>query len=117
MFVNYPKFTYKRAFRFVYKMLNLYRNCKQIGSIYFEPDTFNDIELIFRNALGHIEFHYYDTKTIGYGDDINLSKELTAYKREFYDSVFRYFFGYKEVKKINYKAIDKYVPFKPIIPR
>ena len=29
VYLNYPKFNYKRAFRFLYTVLNLYRDCKQ----------------------------------------------------------------------------------------
>ena len=49
VFVNYPKFNYKRAFRFLYTMLNLYRIYEQINWMDFEPIATNDyvIELTF----------------------------------------------------------------------
>ena len=49
VYLNYPKFNYKRAFRFLYTMLNLYRIYEQINWMDFEPIATNDyvIELTF----------------------------------------------------------------------
>ena len=108
MYVNYPKFTYKRAFRFLYTMLNLYRDCKQIDYMSLNTTNVYDIALIFWNENNYIIF-YED------GDGLNLCKELTEeYKRAFYGYVFRHFFG--EGVRVPYKLIDKDVPLKPIKP-
>ena len=113
VFVNYPQFTYKRTFRFLYTMLNLY--CKQNNKMMiFKPLTDDYvIELYFVAENNHIRFYYYK-KTYGHGDVINLSKELTEEdKREFYYAVFYHFFEGRLM--VPYKLIDKDVPFKPII--
>ena len=116
VFVNYPKFSYKRAFRFLYTMLNLYKNSKLINGMSFNLNTTNDyvIELIFEVKNNHIKFYYYNTKTCGYGTEIYLLSKvlIEKHKREFYRAVFRHFFGEK-VNKIDYKAIDRDVPIKP----
>ena len=117
VYVNYPEFNnYKRAFRFLYTVLNLYRNYKQMAWMSFEPITTNDyvIQLKFWIESKHIGFHYYNAKAKVSGNDMNLSKELTEeYKIEFYNSVIRHFFGEK-ANKIDYGAIDRNVPIKPI---
>ena len=113
MYVNYPKFSYKRAFRFVYTVLNLYKYCKQIDWISFEPIT-TDLILRFGLFKNHIRFNYYNLRTGEIASIICLDMELMEKdKRYFYNSVFRHFFGYK-VKNIDYGAIDRDVPIKPI---
>ena len=49
VYVNYPEFTYKRTFRFLYTMLNLYKNSKLINRMSFNLNTTNGyvIELNF----------------------------------------------------------------------
>ena len=117
VFVNYPEFTYKRVLRFLYTVLNLYRFYKQINWMTFEPITTDDyiIQLEFGTEFNRIEFYYDNIKRDVRGNDINLCKELTEEdKRVFYNSVFRHFFG--EKVDIDYDAIIRDVPFKPIRP-
>ena len=114
VFVNYPEFTYKRAFRFLYTMLNLYKNSKLISWMSFDLNTTYDyaIRLNFVDKNNHIRFYYYK-KAYGYGAEIDLSYEQSEENmREFYYSVFHHFFGYDV--DIDYDAIIKDVPFKPI---
>ena len=133
VYLNYPKFNYKRAFRFLYTVLNLYKFYKQIAWISFTPITDyefdihtwwerpntengDDIELGFSIESNYIGFRTLNMRTYKRGAEINLSNELNEYrKRNFYKSVFRYFF--KEDVKVPYKLIDRYVPIKPLIPR
>ena len=118
VYVNYPNFNYKRAFRFLYTVINLYRDCEQMNWMSFTPNTTNGyvIKLQFWTEKNHIRVNYYNTKGYGCGTEIILSKELIEkYKREFYRYVIRYFFG-KKVQKIDYEAIDRDVPIKPIRP-
>ena len=136
VYLNYPKFNYKRAFRFLYTVLNLYKYYKQIAWMSFTPITDSlykfdlhaawmrkpniekgdDIELRFLIESNYIGFYYFDIRTYKKGVEINLSNELSEYhKRYFYKSVFRHFF--KEEVKVPYKLIDRYVPIKPLRPR
>ena len=114
VFVNYPKFNYKRAFRFVFTVLNLYRIDEQFRWIVFTPSTANDYDdtqLQFWIEFGYIDFHYYDIKTNENGNIIDLSKILTeADKIEFYNSV-TYYFG---CGLINYDTLERNVPLKPL---
>ena len=112
VYVNYPKFTYKRAFRFLYTLLNLYKIGKQIRFMNL-PTT--DIYLNFIFELYYnIGFCYYNNRTGKKGDEKILGNELTEKdKREFYKSVFCYFFG-GEVR-VPYKLIDRDVPLKSYI--
>ena len=120
VYVNYPKFNYKRAFRFLYTVLNLYRIYEQINWMTFIPITDNDyiIQLNFSIKSNYMGFYYYNRRKHTIGNEIVLCKgELTEEdKREFYRAIFRHFFG-ENVKKIDYKAIDRDVPFKPFISR
>ena len=70
VFVNYLVFNYKRAFRFVYTVVNLYRNCKQNGWMNLTT-TEQNIKLEFWVESDYIEFHYYNTKTKLNGNEIN----------------------------------------------
>ena len=133
VYLNYPKFNYKRAFRFLYTVLNLYKFYKQIAWISFSPITdykfdihtwwerpktenSDDIELGFSIESNYIGFRTLNLRTYKRGAEINLSNELNEYhKRNFYKSVFRYFF--KEEVKVPYKLIDRNVPIKPLRPR
>ena len=119
VFVNYPEFTYKRALRFLSTVLNLFRIDEQINWMTFEPITTDDyiIQLEFGTEYDLIEFYYENIKRDVRGNDIDLCNELTEEdKEEFYNSVMRHFFGEKKVKNIDYEAIDRDVPFKPIRP-
>ena len=114
MFVNYPEFTYKRAFRFLYTMLNLYRDYKQNNKMIFKPlaDDYV-IKLYFVAKYNHIRFYYYNNKTNEYGAKINLFKKLREEdKRVFYESVFYHFF--KKGVSVPYELIDRDVPLKPL---
>ena len=117
VFVNYPKFNYKRAFRFLYTVLNLYKIGEQIGWMNFKPITANDynIQLNFSFDFYINYIGFYSSKKCDCGTEINLYNELNEnYKKYFYKSVFCYFF--REGVKVPYELIDRDVPFKPIIP-
>ena len=113
MYVNYPQFNYKRAFLFLYTVLNIYRIDEQIDWMFFEPITTNEhdaLQFWFNRTC--IIFCYYNKRTNAYRYEIDLCKKLTKdYKRKFYSSVFCHFFGDK-VKKIDYEDIDRDVPIK-----
>ena len=133
VYVNYPEFSYKRAFRFIYTMLNIFRLDKHITWLTFKPITpfewdkyaswvgkpvpdTDDIQLNFSIEFNYIKFHSRNIRIYDSGDEINLSKELSEYhKRYFYKSVLLHFF--KRKIRLPYKLIDRDVPFKPIIPR
>ena len=111
MYVNYPKFNYKRAFRFLYTVLNLFR-IGRISSINIEPNTTNDYyDLSFWFKRTYIEFTCFNNISFNEICKIKLGKELTEDKREFYKSIFRHFFG--DGVNVPYDAIEKDVPLKP----
>ena len=118
VFVNYPQFTYKRVFRFLYTLvLNIYKLDRHIDFIDFEPladDYVTKLYFWFHVRRNEIKFEYYNrTGKIECGIYLCDEEELTEKnKREFYKSVIRHFFGDKV--KVPYKLIDKDVPLKPI---
>ena len=119
VFVNYPNFNYKRAFRFIYTVINLYRIDKQITQMNFKPITINvlnmELNLQFKT---YIQFRYFNIiNHIGTELKINLDMGLTEKdKRDFYYAVFCHLLGGK-VKNIDYEAIDRDVPITLIRPR
>lgn len=62
-YVNYPKFTYKRAFHFLYTLFpNLYRMDRHIRYILFEPvaDYVRTLYFLFYRKSNDIRFQYID---------------------------------------------------------
>lgn len=126
VYVNYPVFNYKRAFRFLYTVINIYRMDVHINSISFYPyakDYVTGLNFRFHYyASNDIIFMYFDRITRRRGPTIFLCDEekLTEeYKIAFYDSVLLHFFGeeselvsYKSEKRISYKVLDRDVPIK-----
>ena len=92
VFVNYPKFTYKRTFRFLYSILNIFRISKQIFTLYLRHTT-NIItkvkELEFVNGIWGLELRRLDANICLYEED-----QIRKYEGSIYNSVIRHFFGY-----------------------
>ena len=113
VFVNYPKFNYKRAFRFVYAMLNIFRLDKHITHMHFEPTSEHHISagLIFDYNDEEITFKDYDSKPT-YKLILSDKKLPERGKEKFYNRVDCYFdycrYG------INYDTYERDVPLKPI---
>ena len=111
-YVNYPEFTYKRTFRFLYTMLNLYKYCKEITWMAFKAIT-TDLKLQFGLFINHIYFNYNNLRTGQSGTSICLDMELIeGDKRYFYNYVMHHFFG--DSVKVPYDAIERDVPIKPL---
>ena len=114
VYANYPKFSYKRAFRFVYTILNIFKIDEHFHSIRFEPTKQHTKDM----EIGLI---YYPFSYILRLDDIN--REIILYdsrneikperKRIFYDYVIHHFFGKNAA--MSYEAIDRDVPLKPFL--
>ena len=91
VFVNYPKFTYKRTFRFLYSILNIFR-ISDIFTLYLRHTT-NLIttvkELVFENGIWGLELRRSDANIRLYKED-----QIRKYEGSIYNSVIRHFFGY-----------------------
>ena len=114
VYANYPKFSYKRAFRFVYTMLNIFKIDEHFHSIRFEPTKQHtkDMEIgIFYYPFSYILRLYDINREIILYDSSNEIKPER--KRMFYDYVIRHFFG--KDAQADYKAIDRDVPLKPFL--
>ena len=112
VYVNYPKFNYKRAFHFLYTLLpNLYRMDRHIKYIRFCPfnDDYVTTLYFWFNFLDGIRFVYYN-RTNEHRYEISLYDEKD--KRKFYYSVFYHFF--KKGVSVPYELIDRDVPLKPL---
>ena len=111
MYVNYPVFNYKRAFRFLYIVLNLFR-IGRISLINIEPNNYYiDFKFWFNGT--YIEFACFNKSTFNEICKMNLGKDLTKeHKREFYKYIFRHFFG--DGVYVPYRLIDRDVPPKPL---
>ena len=116
VYANYPEFTYKRAFRFVYTMLNIFKIDKHFHSIRFAPTEQHNRFM----EIGLIYYPFYDTLCLEDHTEIKLydsSNEIKPEKkRMFYDYVIRHFFGKnKKNAPKNYDVIDRDVPLKPFL--
>ena len=111
VFVNYPKFTYKRTFRFLYSILNICRISSNIFKLYLRHTT-NLItkvkELEFENNTFGLELRRLDANICLYEED-----QIRKYEGSIYNSVIRHFFGYDV--NIDYDALERDVHLKPII--
>ena len=110
VFVNYPKFTYKRTFRFLYSILNICR-ISDIFTLYLRHTT-NLItkvkELEFNSGIWGLEFRLCSDIVRFYKED-----QIQKYKDLIYKSVIQHFFGYDV--NIDYDALERDVHLKPII--
>ena len=108
MYVNYPKFSYKSAFRFVFSVLNIYNiDDSFIDTITFTPiAVFSDVSLLFFRNLRENAIVFSDYC------NINLKNLTKEHKRILYKRIIQHFFGYKV--DIDYDSIKIDVPFKPL---
>ena len=112
VFVNYPKFNYKRAFRFVYAMLNIFRLDEHINHMCFEPTSEHHIsdELNFVYKDKVITFKDYSSNPT-YKLILSDNKLPERGKEKFYKYIFHYFFDDIDVP---YELLKRDVLLKPI---
>ena len=112
VYLNYPKFTYKRAFRFLYYILDIFKLINHVDSLNFYHTIHDNTEnLQFYNEYDGIKmrliYNVMDYK-------VNLSEEENILRRRnsIYKFVIQHFFGMDA--NIDYKALKRDVPLKPI---